>query len=193
MKYKSVRRFRSVEEAKNFFKTDNAYMIEKEGNSKYSETRVKGFDWWRVGSHTVLIKNSNPLDLLEFELKNIDWKNLPTFASINSRHEYIKHKIISIGFDYGYFGLPEFTCKGFDGYKRVDAGWFCKNKPYYAFEVDGTVKTTSVLKLNRLPSYVTKVVVSKSPNKAKIRRRVRKYLPDDIFHIDAELYESDRF
>lgn len=120
-------------------------------------------------------------------MRNNEW------TSTNTIHEKIKADLSYLGVTEGFIPLPEFYADSSDsnGHK-IDMGWFSRETydPIVAIEVDGGVSQHSIDKLNRMPSGVDRVIVSKSPNKTYIKRNIED-LPADFIHIDAQVWKSD--
>lgn len=135
------------------------------------------------------------LEAVESGLRDAPWGPIRgnPWSSQNTVHEKIKADLHFYAIKQDFIPVPEFhpIAKKDERNYRIDIGWFEKENysPFAAFEVDGGVAERSVMKLNSLGDSVGKIIVSKSPNKTYIQNKKEENLPNDFYHIDAQVWK----
>lgn len=135
------------------------------------------------------------LDRAEKELQEVDWREfkrsgwLPGHA-IQPQAKFILYKVgVEEGFQvYSEFKPQPSSVRNY----RIDVGWFEPQykMPVAGFEIDKTVSEHSVEKLQELPDYTERVIVSKSDHEGKVNYCKENYVPSDFHHIDVKRYRE---
>lgn len=132
---------------------------------------------------------------IERAVRDITWGSLPSLASHNTRHELVKSRLVQLGDTLGYDSFPEINPTE-QTRKKIDVVWF-DDDPVVAIEVDGGAANKSINKLHSLKDGYPDVacfIVSKTSSAPKASRATDKLSNyPNIEHVDAKLYEHDRF
>jgi len=173
---------------------------------KVNATKDVAFSGWIDVSYGTVVKDIEPvIDEYRFDaesehtfvkevrdvVKSISWRNTP--HADFSLHDYIQAQIVSKTDVSDAFVVPEIALpsrsKKRGGNKRIDVGIYVDDELESAIEIDGTVKSNSIDKLQSLPSNVERIIVSKAKAQSRIEKRCEKYLPSTFQHIDAEVHK----
>jgi hypothetical protein len=87
----------------------------------------------------------------------------PVYSSRHSRHEAIKAQLYVLGFKLGYLSILEASICGDVRNGRIDCIFVDRgdvNRVVCAFEIDGSLRDKSSVKLLTLPEYTEKIVIS---------------------------------